>query len=292
MSDPEAPEGSSLMENIALTDSDYDLIAKLVYKHSRIHLGDGKRDLVSSRLGKRLRALGCSSYAEYCGVLTRSGSDEELAHLIDAISTNHTFFFREQQHFDFLERMVLKEFHSDRAFRRDGCLRCWSAAASTGEEPYSIALKLAAHAEKNEGFRWEMDCSDISRPALEMARAGVYPAARLQEVPLGLRQRFFQKGIGAQSGRYRVKAEIRSKMLWHQMNLFQDTYPFHKKFHLIFCRNVMIYFDRPSQESLVERMSKLLVPGGYLKIGHSESLAGLKTSLVQVRTAIYKKPVM
>ena len=135
-----------------------------------------------------------------------------------------------------------------------------------------------------------MDCSDISRPALEAARGGVYPSVRLQEVPLGLRQRFFQKGVGAQTGRYRVKSEIRNKIQWHQMNLFQDTYPFQKQFHIIFCRNVMIYFDRASQEALVEKMSRLLVPGGYLKIGHSESLSGIKTSLIQVQTAVYKKP--
>ena len=278
------------MQNLAPTDSDYELIAKLVYKHSRIHLGDGKRELVSSRLGKRLRALGCSSYSEYCGILTRPGAEEELAELVDAISTNHTFFFREQQHFDFLEKTVLREFASDRSFRRDGCFRCWSAAASTGEEPYSIALMLGAHTDKHPGFRWEMDCSDISRPALEAARGGVYPSVRLQEVPLSLRQRFFQKGVGAQMGRYRVKSEIRNKIQWHQMNLFQDTYPFQKQFHIIFCRNVMIYFDRASQEALVEKMSRLLVPGGYLKIGHSESLSGIKTSLIQVQTAVYKKP--
>ena len=272
------------------TDSDYELITKLVYKHSRINLGEGKRELVTSRLGKRLRALGCSNYAEYCGHLTRSGSDEELAHLVDAISTNHTFFFREGQHFDFLDKKVLREFESDRTFRRDGCFRCWSAASSSGEEPYSIALLLAAHAQKSSGFRWEMDCSDISRPALEAARTGIYSAMRLHEVPLSLRQKFFQKGIGAQTGRFRVKADIRNKMMWHQMNLFQDVYPFHKKFHVIFCRNVMIYFDRPSQESLVERMSKLLVPGGYLMIGHSESLSGLSNTLKQVQIAVYQKP--
>ena len=274
----------------ALTEADYDLIAQLVYKHSRIHLGGGKRELVSSRLGKRLRALGLSNYAEYCNLLTRSGAEEELAHLVDAISTNHTFFFRERQHFDFLEKTVLPHFAANRAFRRDGCLRCWSAAASTGEEPYSIALMLASHAEKNSGFHWEMNCSDISRPALETARAGIYSTARLQEVPDELRRRFFQRGIGAQTGQYRIKAEVRNKIQWHQMNLFQDAYPFEKKFHVIFCRNVMIYFDRSSQEALVKKLGSFLLPGGYLMVGHSESLSGLSHSLEHIQPAIYKKP--
>jgi len=273
-----------------LTDSDYELIAQIVYKHSRIHLGDGKRELVSSRLGKRLRTLGCDSYTEYCGLLTRSGGGEEVAQLVDAISTNHTFFFRERQHFDFLQQTVLPEFARDRAFRRDGCFRCWSAAASTGEEPYSIALLLADHADKTQSFRWEMDCSDISRPALEAARTGIYSEVRLGEVSPELRRRFFQKGVGPQVGRHRVKAEVRNRIAWHQMNLFQDAYPFEKKFHVIFCRNVMIYFDKPSQEQLIEKMARFLVPGGYLKVGHSESLSGLEHRLEHVRPAVYRKP--
>jgi chemotaxis protein methyltransferase CheR len=279
------------MVSPVLTDKDYTRIAQLIYEHSRIHLGDNKRELVASRLGKRLRATGCANYSEYCDVLAGLDGGEEINNLVDAISTNHTFFFRERKHFDFLEQTVLADFHRDPSFRGDGCFRCWSAAASSGEEPYSIAIVLAAHAEKNPGFHWEMDCSDISRTALDCAMEGIYPDVRLDDVPLEWKRRFFQRGIGSQTGRFRVKAELRNRMSWHLMNLFQDVYPFDTKFHVIFCRNVMIYFDKESQENLVHRMSRLLKPGGYLKVGHSESLAGIRHSLQTVRPAVYRKPL-
>lgn len=272
-----------------LTDTDYRRIAELVYVHSRISLGDGKRELVSSRLGKRLRLLECGSYADYCALLAGPEGAEEINHLVDAISTNHTFFFREKKHFDFCEEVVLPQFHADAAYRGDGCLRCWSAAASTGEEPYSIAILLALHAEKSPGFRWELDCSDISRSAIESARSGVYPDARIEGVPAEWRRKFFQKGVGSQAGNCRIKAAVRAPIRWHLMNLFQEVYPFDKKFHVIFCRNVMIYFDRPSQEWLVQRMSRLLSPGGYLMVGHSESLSGIHHGLQMVKPAIYRK---
>lgn len=273
-----------------LTQDAYDRISQLIYQHSRISLGAGKRDLVASRLGKRLRANGCNTYEAYCDLLEGPAGAQEINHLVDAMSTNHTFFFREQKHFDFLEDGVLSEFHRDKVFRGDGTFRCWSAAASTGEEPYSIAITLAMHRDKVPGFRWEMDCSDISRMALDDARAGIYPAIRLKEMPVDVKKRFFQRGIGSQEGRYRVKAELKTQMHWHLMNLFQDVYPFDKKFHVIFCRNVMIYFDRPSQEALVRRMARMLVPGGFLKVGHSESLSAINHTLQTVRPAVYRKP--
>jgi chemotaxis protein methyltransferase CheR len=186
---------------------------------------------------------------------------------------------------------VLREFHQNAAYRGDGCFRCWSAAASTGEEPYSIAITLARHEDSLPGFRWEMDCSDISSTALDTARQGIYVNERLKELPPEVRRRFFQKGIGKQIGRSRVKATLRDRMSWHLMNLFHEPYPFDKKFHLIFCRNVMIYFDRPSQEWLVQKMSRLLVPGGYLKVGHSESLSTIRHGLQAIQPAIYRKPL-
>jgi chemotaxis protein methyltransferase CheR len=274
-----------------LTDDDYEHISRIIYQHSRIYLGDGKRELVSSRLGKRLRATGCETYSEYCALLGRIEGEVEINQLVDAISTNHTFFFRENKHFSFLEDTVLREFHNNPAYRGDGCFRCWSAAASTGEEPYSIAITLARHEDVRLGFRWEMDCSDISSTALDKARQGIYSNERISDLQIEVRRRFFQKGIGKQEGRSRVKLFLRDRMAWHLMNLFHEPYPFEKKFHLIFCRNVMIYFDRPSQEWLVQKMSRLLMPGGYLKVGHSESLSTLKHGLHAVQPAIYRKPL-
>jgi chemotaxis protein methyltransferase CheR len=278
------------MQQPVLTDADYAGIAKIVYEHSRISLGAGKKELVASRLGKRLRVLGCRSYRDYRQVLEGLEGGEEINQLVDAISTNHTFFFREKKHFEFLEQAVLPEFHRVSAFRRDGCFRVWSAASSTGEEPYSIAMTLAMHGDRHPGFRWSMECTDISRTAVESAREGIYPNERTAEMDPLTRKRFFQRGIGSQSGKCRVKSELRDRIAWHVVNLFQEAYPFDGRFHVIFCRNVMIYFDRPSQEWLVQRLAGMLVPGGYLKVGHSESLANIRHGLVTVQPAVYRKP--
>jgi chemotaxis protein methyltransferase CheR len=168
-------------------------------------------------------------------------------------------------------------------------LRCWSAACSTGEETYSIAISLAAKMEQIDGYDWELDSSDISSRVLETARNGVYSEDRISELALDVRKRFFQKGVGPYTGFYRVKEEIRKKTRWHQLNLFDTNWPFPKPFHVIFCRNVMIYFDRPSQEDLVERLTRQLVPGGFLMIGHSESLSGVRHNLKAMHPAIYRR---
>jgi len=279
------------MEVPVLNDIDYKTISEVIYRHSRIHLGNGKKELVSSRLGKRLRATGCATYAEYCQLLSGLSGGEEIDHLIDAISTNHTFFFREKKHFEFLESSIFTDFEKEKSFRGDGNFRCWSAAASTGEEPYSIAMTLERYALNRPGFRWNMVCSDISHTALMTAKAGIYPDSRLDDMDSQLKKTFFQRGIGSQAGYCRVKKELRDKMSWYRMNLFQDSYPLEGPFHVIFCRNVMIYFDRPSQEMLVNRLSRMLMPGGYLKVGHSESLSTIKHPLQSIRPAVYQRPV-
>lgn len=271
------------------TPADYDQICRLVYERSRINLGPDKQELVAARLGKRLRALKLSSYREYCRLLCSPEGFDELQQLIDVISTNHTFFFREEQHFTFLEQKVIKEFVGARTPAADRKLRCWSAACSTGEETYSIAISLANKLESHAGYDWEIDSSDISGRVLETARKGVYSEDRISELSLEFRKRYFQKGIGPYAGHYRVKEEIRRKTRWHQLNLFDRQWPFDKPFHVIFCRNVMIYFDRPSQELLVERLSRQLLPGGFLMIGHSESLSGVNHSLNALHPAIYRR---
>ncbi|MEI8387530.1 MAG: protein-glutamate O-methyltransferase CheR [Verrucomicrobiota bacterium] len=271
------------------TPKDYDQICRLVYERSRINLGPDKQELVAARLGKRLRALNLPSYREYCRYLKSPEGLDELVNLVDVISTNHTYFFREEQHFTFLEQTVINEFVSSRKAAGDRRLRCWSAACSTGEETYSIAISLAAKMEQIDGYDWELDSSDISSRVLETARNGVYSEDRISELALDVRKRFFQKGVGPYTGFYRVKEEIRKKTRWHQLNLFDTNWPFPKPFHVIFCRNVMIYFDRPSQEDLVERLTRQLVPGGFLMIGHSESLSGVRHNLKAMHPAIYRR---
>lgn len=269
----------------ALSDEDFRFICDVVYEQSRIHLSDEKRVLVASRLAKRLRQLQLADYHSYCERLRSADGGEELRFLIDLISTNHTRFFRENKHFEFLRNNVFPEWElraDDRAF----CV--WSAACSTGEEPYSIAIQLAEHFESGRAA-WEIEASDISTRVLETAQRGIYEAGRLGGVPDELLRRYFQKGVRNWEGAFRVKEPLRERVRFHHLNLLQPAYPFSKPFQVIFCRNVMIYFDRPTQETLVRRLSEQLAPGGYLMVGHSESLSGVKHSLKLIQPAIYRK---
>jgi chemotaxis protein methyltransferase CheR len=277
--------------SVTLSEREYNQICQLVYQHSRIFLGTNKKELVAARLGKRLRVTGLPGYRAYCDLLQSPRGGDEIASLVDVISTNHTFFFREKKHFEFLQQVVLPGFAKDEWGRGDTCLRCWSAACSSGEEPYSLAMSLAKYGDPNPDFFWELAASDICTDVLEKAQLGVYPEDRLTDVAPEFLKRFFQRGMGTYHGRVRVKPELRNRVRWHHINLFQESYPFDKAFHVIFCRNVMIYFDRPSQEQLVTRLARNLVPGGYLMIGHSESLSGLQSGLQTVRPAIYRKPL-
>ena len=270
-----------------MRDSEFEFIRSVVYEHSRISLGPEKRELVSARLGKRLRATNLPSLGEYCQLLQSPAAGDELGNLIDAISTNHTFFFRESVHFDFLRDAIVPEMSARARTERWPALRIWSAACSTGEEPYSIAMTLAQALTQ---WPWHVEATDISRRVLAKASAGIYEEETVAKVSPVLSRTFFQRGFGPQEGKYRVKAALRDRVTFRHLNLLEGEPPFTEPFHTIFCRNVMIYFDRPTQEELVARLARRLVPGGYLLVGHSESLSHIKHPLRMVRPATYQKP--
>ena len=285
------PASRSSLEsfNAELTDADYQFLCKLIYEHSRINLGPDKRVLLTSRLAKRLRQLGLESYREYCERLRAPGSADELQLLIDRISTNHTHFFRETKHFEFIENKILPAWRANPALRGTP-FRVWSAASSTGEEPYTIAIHLAEKLAPAASGAWQIEATDISARVLDVARQGVYETERLAGVTAEQMRRHFQIGSGEWEGSYRVKHELRERVQFHHLNLLEPPYPFKQMFHLIFCRNVMIYFDRPTQTSLVSHLAERLVPGGYLFVGHSESLSAIQHSLKAVQPAVYQKP--
>jgi chemotaxis protein methyltransferase CheR len=271
----------------SLSDGDYRFLCDLIYERSRIHLGPDKRVLVTSRLAKRLRHHNLTNYGEYCDLLRSPKGEEELQFLIDRISTNHTHFFREQKHFDFLTEVVIPRWQADA--RRPEPFGIWSAASSTGEEAYSIAVHLAEEFCPAESNRWRIEGTDISTRVLEVAQRGVYESDRLASVAPDVMRRHFQRGVNQWQGHLRVKDEIRRQVRFQHLNLLDGNYPFDRPFDLIFCRNVMIYFDRPTQETLVRLLAEKLVPGGYLFVGHSESLSGVKHTLKLVRPAVYLK---
>jgi chemotaxis protein methyltransferase CheR len=271
-----------------LADRDFEYLCQLIYEQSRIRLGPDKRTLVTSRLAKRLRALHLPGYHEYCELLRSPAGEEELRFLIDRISTNHTHFFREIKHFEFLQEKILPAWRSQGKGRGEP-LRVWSAASSTGEEPYSLAIHLAEHLGPASTNAWQIEASDISTRVLEIARRGVYEADKLGGISQDLLHKYFQKGVGDWEGHYRVKDDLRQRVTFHHLNLLEGRYPFNRPFEIVFCRNVMIYFDRPTQETLISLLAERLVPGGYLMVGHSESLSGIKHSLKLIQPAVYLK---
>ena len=273
--------------NAKLADADYAFLCRLIYERSRIHLGPDKRVLVASRLAKRLRHLQLKDYREYCELMRSPAGEAELQFLIDRISTNHTHFFREIKHFEFISDVILPAWRAAKG--RKEPFRLWSAASSTGEEPYSLAIHLAENFAPAESGRWQIDATDISTRVLEVARQGVYEKERLTSVSPEILRRYFQKGEKDWAGHFRVKDALRRRVQFQHLNLLGQAYPFAWPFDLILCRNVMIYFDRPTQETLVRQLSAQLVPGGFLLVGHSESLSGVSHNLKLVKPAIYVK---
>lgn len=271
-----------------MRECEFDFIRSLVYERSRISLSSDKRELVSARLGKRLRATNLSSVGDYCRLLKSPGQEAELANLIDAISTNHTFFFRENAHFDFLRQTVIPEMRARSAKERWSQFRVWSAACSSGEEPYSIAITLA---DALGSWPWTIEATDISHRILEKAKAGIYRSEAIERLPKNVIQTHFQRGFGPHDGNHRAKALLRERINFQHLNLLQGEPPFNELFHVIFCRNVMIYFDRPTQEELIGKLARRLVPGGYLMVGHAESLTALQHTLESIRPAVYRRPV-
>lgn len=276
----------SATETIA--ESDYRLVCDLVYKHSRIALGANKHELVAGRIKKRLRQLGMSSYSEYSRLLLSPRGAVELEALIDIISTNFTNFFRDIQHFEFLRREILPKLDPKRRLASHK-FRVWSAACSSGEEPYSIAITLAEFFSRSPQSTWEIEASDISTRMLDLANRGIYDLQQVRLPQPDWLGRFFQRGHNDYAGYCRVKPEIRKGIRFHHLNLFSNRYPFAAEFHVVFCRNVMIYFDRNSQQQLVRKMVDCLLPGGYLFVGPSESLIGIEHPLRYVKPSIYRK---
>lgn len=261
-----------------LKPSEFEKIRRLAYEQFGLDLKQGKEELVTARLGRLMRQGAFPSFAAYYEHVVEDRSGEALIEMIDALTTNHTSFLREPAHFEFLESVARSEFGKDRP------LRMWSAACSTGEEPYSIAFCLLNAGLGPADFR--ILATDISTRALAKARRATYPAERFEQMPQPWRRRFLLQGEGDWKGWYKVKPEVTRAVEFRRLNLVR---PFSNcAYHVIFCRNVMMYFDHPTQAELVDRMRRCLEPGGYLLVGHSESLSGIEHRLTYCRPATYR----
>jgi chemotaxis protein methyltransferase CheR len=264
-----------------LSRKEFELFRVLAYETSGLDFPDNKQHLVSTRLARNMRELGIYSFDDYYRHVTSDESGASLAEMIDALTTNHTSFAREPAHFEFLRRKILP------GLRDRARINIWSAACSTGEEPFSIAFTLA-----DEGVPFGqlgILATDISTRVLETARKGVYPVERVEGIPAEQTKKYLVRGTGKWTDWYLVRKEVRASIDFRQHNLMGKVDGI-GVFPVIFCRNVMIYFDRNIQEGLVNRLAEHLEPGGHLFIGHSETLNGLDQPLEYVQAAVYRKP--
>ncbi len=273
------------LQGAELTDAQFRSVSTLTKKLCGINLHEGKKQLVRARLAKRLRALGMASFEEYMDYLRRDDSGDELTAMLDALSTNLTRFFREPSHFVYMVNTIVPRLLASGSRR----LHVWSAGCSSGEEPYSIAIHLAEAIPDLQAWDVKILATDLSTTVLERAREGIYDKKRLQDVPGMLRSKHFTCIEARPERRYQVKESLRQLVHFARLNLM-DTWPMGGPFEIIFCRNVMIYFDKPTQAQLVERFTDLLAPAGTLFIGHSESLTGVRHQLRYVEPTVYEKP--
>jgi chemotaxis protein methyltransferase CheR len=284
MSKP-APFESPLAEGPELSQTEFREISRIAYDYAGLDLGDNKTQLVMARLGKKLRQLQMPTFAAYCRHVREDATGEALVSMIDALTTNHTSFLRESAHFDFLARQVLPSLAGSTH------VSIWSAACSTGEEPYSIAFTALEEMSSDGPRKLRVVATDISTKALSIAKRAVYPMDRLQGVSSQLLSRYLLRGTGPSQGHCQVKKEVRELVEFRRQNLMENCSHL-GPFHVIFCRNVMIYFDRETQQDLVRRLAGRLIAGGYLFTGHSESLNGLDQPLKYVQPATYRKTPM
>ena len=276
-----------------MTATDFECLSKLIYGKCGIKMPPEKKIMLEARLQKRLRLRGITSFRAYCDMIFKSpaGSDE-IVYMIDAVTTNKTDFFREPIHFTFLTDTALPEFI-------DSChchptaqppFMVWSSACSSGEEPYTLAIVLGEFEQRNPGFTYAVTASDISTRVLDKARTGIYEEGQISMIPLPLKQRYFLRSRDRKRGEVRVVPKLRSRVLFQRLNLMDEKYPLRmESVDALFCRNVIIYFDRQTQLALLGRLCQYIRSGGYLFLGHSETVHGLDLPLVRVMSTIYRK---
>lgn len=271
---------------VKTTDKEFQEISAIVYDRFGINLTDKKRNLVNGRLQKLLKKYSLKNFGEYLQMLKKENHDSLYSELVDEISTNHTYFYREAKHFEFLTDQILPEIETYRTQKRQKNFKIWCAAASSGEEPYTLAIHLLEYFGAQYS-QWDggLLATDISEEILRKARQGIYTQENIGKVPPKILAKYFH----LRDNKYYVKEILKKEVLFRKLNLVSPTFPLKGDFDLISCRNVMIYFDKETREVLLNKIYKQLRPGGYLFVGHSESLNGLNTPFKYVKSAIYRK---
>jgi chemotaxis protein methyltransferase CheR len=278
------------LTGLRISEGDFSRFSQLIYDVCGIKMPSHKRSMLEARLRKRLRFLGLASYEAYRDFLfSNDGMVEELTSMIDVVTTNKTDFFREPRHFDFLVETALPALVPVTGAGIDRPLRLWSAGCSTGEEPYTIAMFLEEFRWNNKPLLYKILGTDISTQVLEKAVHAVYHKDKIEPVPDSFRKKYLLKSRDKANPQIRIIAEIRNKISFQRLNFMDETFNVQEQQDVIFCRNVIIYFDRQTQEKFLERLCRCLRPGGYLFMGHSETLSGMPLPLRQLAPAVYLK---
>lgn len=270
----------------ALTPQNFNRLADFIQGYSGIKMPAGKQTMLEGRLRKRMRVLGIHDINEYCDYLfEQQGLDAEAVDLIDNVTTNKTDFFREPDHFDFLEKTGLPAL--SRRGRRQ--IKCWSSACSTGAESYTLAMVLEDFCTVHPGMDYRILSTDLCTQVLSQALAGVYDGATIDPVPATYRKRYILQAKDPRRDAFRIHPVLRSKMTFARLNIMDRSYPIDRDMDLIFCRNMLIYFEKDVQAKVVQRLCDHIRPGGYLFLGHSESIAGIDLPLDQVANTVFQR---
>ncbi|MDD2499793.1 MAG: protein-glutamate O-methyltransferase [Geobacter sp.] len=284
--------GQAAPQLCSMRTKEFDQFSTLIYDEVGIKMPPAKKTMLEARLQKRLKALGMHSFQEYSDfIFSPLGRDQEIIHLIDVVTTNKTDFFREPQHFDFLVREAIPTMRQIRG-AGDSPLnpfRIWSAGCSTGEEPYTMAMVLHDYAAANHGFKFSILASDICTQVIQKASSAVYGEDRTDTIPLSMKKKYLLRSKDRSKGLVRIVPELRSSVSFKRVNFMDDQFGIHERQDVIFCRNVVIYFDKQTQAALMKKFHRQLVTGGYLFIGHSETLNGLGVPFTQVANTVYRK---
>ncbi len=281
--------GSTLAPDIS--DKEFDAFRELIFREAGISLGDAKKTLVVSRLAKRLRLHKLENYQQYLDYLkNRDANGSELQEMVNCLTTNKTDFFREPHHFDFLKKQIIPAIEQHALHGQPKQLRIWSAACSTGEEPYTAAMTVLEGITNRYGWKIEILATDINTEVLKHARTGIYDLDRIDGLDPSIVRKYFLRGTGKFKGKCQVVSDVRNLVTFRQLNFMDTRWPIDGTFDLIFCRNVLIYFNAQTQQTLLPRLIQRMNPGGYLMLGHSENLPWLNDTLVALGNTMHQLP--
>lgn len=276
-----------ILNNPKMSASDFNRLSSFIYNEYGIKLTPMKKTMLESRLQKRVTLLNINSYKEYCDYLfSPPGKQQEVIHMMDLVTTNKTDFFREPAHFDFLTIHVLPEFISNYPNKQ---LKVWSAGCSSGEEPYTLAMVLNEFSENQQILNYKITATDLSTQMLEKAVTAVYAEERIAGIPVLLKRKYFLKSKNLLKKTVRIVPQIRNKVSFERLNFMDHSLSVAGEFNVIFCRNVIIYFDKITQERVINKLCEKLQPGGYFFLGHSESITNMQVPLEQLKPTIFRK---